>query len=333
MIHFNGIENYLCGKTKFGVVPSRVDIDLTNVCNQDCFYCNSADFRGKYTVGGSTECYIDLIDKLSAWDNNTGSIREIVFTGGGEPTVHKDYHKVIEHCIDKNFTVQMITNGSKLHKLVDSLPEEKIKKIKWIGVDIDSAIPETYESIRRSLTKRSLFSRVKETVKKATKRGFTVDIKSLLMARNTSDVELQALFKFVKDTGANKLHIRPFCDYENNNVFEVTPQMQEKIENYSEEFNVPYTLNLARSEPRRYTKCHQMFLYPIFASNGELYVCCEGRGQKKFVLGNWMKNDVRDLWFSQKHKEIYAKTDVSLCPPCTPNKWNNKIQDLIDNNV
>ena len=56
MIHFNGIENYLCGKTKFGVVPSRVDIDLTNVCNQDCFYCNSADFRGKYTVGGSYSC-------------------------------------------------------------------------------------------------------------------------------------------------------------------------------------------------------------------------------------------------------------------------------------
>ena len=337
MIEYNKIEKFLKGEAPHGPMPSRVDIDLTNVCNQDCFYCNSADFRSKFLVSGPTDGYYRLIDQLYDWKevnhDHTGTLNEIVFTGGGEPTVHKDYHKIIEHCINKNFTVQMITNGSKLQKLVDYLPTEKIEKIKWIGVDIDSAIPETYEKIRKSLTKQTLFYRMKDAVINACKKGYVCDIKVLLMDYNTSDHELEALFKFVQETKANKLHMRPFCDYEKKKVFEVDKSMQEKFETMSKQFGVEYSLNLARSEPRKYTKCHQMFLYPIFASNGDTLICCEGRGQKQYVIGNWLKSDVRKLWYNDKHMEIYNNTDVSLCPPCTPNKWNNRIQDSMNVNV
>ena len=47
---YEDLSNYLCGVTSLPVLPSAIDIDLTNVCNQDCFYCNSADFRAKYLV-------------------------------------------------------------------------------------------------------------------------------------------------------------------------------------------------------------------------------------------------------------------------------------------
>ena len=127
--------------------------------------------------------------------------------------------------------------------------------------------------------------------------------------------------------------MRPFCDYEKKKVFEVDTSMQEKFKTMSKQFGAEYSLNLARSEPRKYTKCHQMFLYPIFASNGDTLICCEGRGQKQYVIGNWLKSDVRKLWYNDKHMEIYNNTDVSLCPPCTPNKWNNRIQDSINVDV
>ena len=106
MIEYNKIEKFLNGEAPHGPMPSRADIDLTNVCNQDCFYCNSADFRSKFLVSGPTDGYYRLIDQLYDWKKvnpgHTGSLNEIVFTGGGEPTVHKDYHKIIEYCIDKN---------------------------------------------------------------------------------------------------------------------------------------------------------------------------------------------------------------------------------------
>ena len=108
--------------------------------------------------------------------------------------------------------------------------------------------------------------------------------------------------------------------------------LKKLIQTVAEKHNVKYRLPLGREAPRTYSKCHQMFLYPIFASNGDALVCCEGRGQKQFAIGNWMKTDVRKLWFNDKHMQIYNNTDVSLCPPCTPNKWNNAIQSLLQKN-
>ena len=54
----------LTGRTNLPVLPNHVDIDLTNVCNQDCFYCNSADFRAKNLVTGRTNQYLNLLDLL-----------------------------------------------------------------------------------------------------------------------------------------------------------------------------------------------------------------------------------------------------------------------------
>lgn len=335
MENYNGIEEVLVNNNGI-VLPSKVDIDLTNICNQDCFYCNSADFRKKYLVSGHASSYLLLLDQLASWKHHNNNdriekIHEITFTGGGEPTLHKNYHKIIEYAIDHGFTVQLITNGSKLQKLVDYLPKEKIKNIKWIGVDIDSGIENTYENIRKSLTRKSLFKEVFNSVLNATKKGYICDIKALLMEQNTTNEELEALFNFAKETTANKVHLRPLCDYNKNKIFNVTSNIENKIKQLSKKYNMPYTLNLSRNEIRTYKKCHQMFLYPIFSANGNIYVCCEGKGQNKFVLGNWVENDIKKLWFSKKHYDIYNSIDVSKCPPCTPNSWNNNIQKLINN--
>jgi len=327
---YTDISLRLTGRTFLPVLPNHIDIDLTNVCNQDCFYCNSADFRAKYLVSGSKNDYLDLLDKLASWRKHTpksiGSIRNINFTGGGEPTVHKNIGQIMEFAIDQGFQITLITNGSKLHRVVEQIPKEKIKHIAWIGVDIDSANPKTYEDIRKSLTKESLYDTVIKNIKLATKKGFTVDIKGLLMPQNANEYELNLLFEMVKETGARQLHIRPFVDMETDKLFEVDSKLQELIKKIAEKNKVKYNLPLGREAPRTYSKCHQMFLYPILASNGDICVCCEGRGQEKFLLGNWKTQDIRDLWWGERHLEIYNNINTHLCPPCKPNRINNLIQ-------
>lgn len=324
----------LCGKTNLPVLPSHIDLDLTNVCNQDCFYCNSFNFRQKNLVQSSYEEYVKLLEQIFNWRKHTpfsaGTVRNINFTGGGEPTIHKDYHKIIEKAIDCNFLVSLITNGSKLDKLIDHLPDHKIKSIAWIGIDIDAGNKNTYEKIRRSLTKESLFDQVKENIACAVKKGYICDVKALLMEENTSKDELYSLFNYAKEVNARKLHIRPIVDQFTNKLFHISDDLKEMINNISKDIGIDYNLPQYRQQPRKYTKCHQMFLYPILAANGEISLCCEGRGQKRFVLGNWKTEDIRDLWFGKKHLEIYNSINTTLCPPCKPNKVNNLIQDDID---
>jgi len=332
------LSNYLCGKTTLPVLPSSIDIDLTNVCNQDCFYCNSADFRAKFLDTPYVDKFIDLIDKLADWRTHTplsvGTVRNITFTGGGEPTVHPQYHKIIEHALDRNFLVTLITNGSKLDKLVKHLSPEKAKRIMWIGVDIDSAVEKTYEDIRQSLTKYNMLDRVRTNIKLAVQAGINVDIKGLLMEHNTTDEEITALCDFVTDTGARKLHIRPMLDLKTGKVFEVTDALKQKIKQIAELKCVDYALPENRKEPRTYSKCHQMFLYTIFNANGDVNVCCEGRGNAQFVIGNWITDDVRDFWMGERHMHVYDSVNTHLCAPCKPNKINNIIQkDINDSSL
>ena len=332
---YTDLSMRLAGKTHLYVLPNQIDIDLTNVCNQDCFYCNSRDFRAKYLVTGQTNEYINLLEQIGNWGkhipSSIGSVRNITFTGGGEPTVHKHIGQIMEHVIDQGIQACLITNGSKLHRVVEHMPKDKIKSVGWIGVDIDSADPNIYEDIRKSLTKDTLYHKVVDNIGLATGAGFNVDIKSLLMPQTANKKQLTLLFQMVKKTGARKLHLRPFMDMKTTKLFDVTKAVRGTIEDLSQKYNVKYNLPLGREEPRKYTKCHQMFLYPILSANGDIVVCCEGRGQKKFLLGNWKTEDIRDLWWGEKHLEIYNSVNTHLCPPCKPNKINNLIQQDIDN--
>lgn len=45
MYQYAELAHWMQNKDAMKILPAQVDIDMTNVCNQDCFYCNSAEFR------------------------------------------------------------------------------------------------------------------------------------------------------------------------------------------------------------------------------------------------------------------------------------------------
>ena len=89
------------------LLPAQVDIDLTNSCNQNCYYCNSADHRARLPVQKKYTEYIDLLDRLAGWrahsPDSYGTTHTVTYPGGGEPTVLTGYEHVIEHTIDLGF--------------------------------------------------------------------------------------------------------------------------------------------------------------------------------------------------------------------------------------
>jgi radical SAM protein with 4Fe4S-binding SPASM domain len=73
-----------------------------------------------------------------------------------------------------------------------------------------------------------------------------------------------------------------------------------------------------------------MFQFPVFSADGQVYTCCENRGNDNYSIGSWADNDVRDLWLSPRHYEIYNKINTKLCQPCRPNFNNIQIQKALD---
>lgn len=315
------------------ILPAQVDIDLTNVCNQDCYYCNSAEFRKVEPVQKKYTEYIALLDKLAGWRGHTpnsyGTTHTITYPGGGEPTVLIGYEHVIEHTIDLGFLTSITTNGSNLDKLLDSIVVEKLRKIAWIGIDIDAGTEDLYEEIRRSLTAKSLFNRVVSNARELVNAGVNVDFKCLINPLNDNPTAMDDLFRLVKQIGGRMIYFRPvIVDGVAHPITDTTMAM---LETAGKNYQLPYWVNTNKTEPRNYKKCHQMFHFPVFCANGKIYVCCEGKGNPKFELGAWDSGDFRDLWLNERHYDIYNKTRVEFCQPCRPNISNIEIQNIIDN--
>jgi sulfatase maturation enzyme AslB (radical SAM superfamily) len=315
------------------ILPAQVDIDLTNVCNQDCYYCNSADFRKEAPVQKKYREYINLLDKLAGWrahtPNSYGTTHTITYPGGGEPTVLIGYEHVIEHTIDLGFLTSITTNGSNLDRLLDSIVVKKLKKIAWIGIDIDAGTEPLYEEIRRSLTAKSLFTRVCDNARALIDAGVNVDFKCLINPLNDNDEAIHDLFKLVKSLNGRMIYFRPVIV--DNQAYPITEATIARLEKYSQAYKLPYWANQNKTIPRNYKKCHQMFHFPVFCADGKIYICCEGKGNPQFELGAWDSGDFRDLWLNERHYDIYDKTRVEFCQPCRPNISNIKIQDILNN--
>jgi MoaA/NifB/PqqE/SkfB family radical SAM enzyme len=199
------LVHWMQNKESMILLPAQVDIDLTNVCNQDCYYCNSAEFRRAEPVQKKYQEYIALLDRLAGWRAHSpksyGTTHTITYPGGGEPSVLTGFEKVIEHTIDLGFLTSITTNGSYLDKLLNNIVVEKLKKIAWIGIDIDAGTEELYEQIRRSLTKESLFDKMANNARDLIGAGVNVDFKCLINPLNDNPQALEDLFRFVKQCG------------------------------------------------------------------------------------------------------------------------------------
>lgn len=333
MYQYAELVHWMQNKDSKKILPAQVDLDLTNVCNQDCYYCNSADFRAAMPVQKKYTEYIALLDRLATWrahsPNSYGTTHTITYPGGGEPTVLTGYEYVIEHTIDHGFLTSITTNGSNLDKLLDSVAVKKLQKISWIGIDIDAGTESLYEEIRRSLTTKSLFTKVCDNAHGLIEAGVNVDFKCLINPLNDNEEAMNDLFALVKQIKGRALYFRPVIV--NNRAHQITEQTLERLERLSKEHQVPYWINTNKTLPRNYKKCHQMFHFPVFCATGKIYICCEGRGNPQFELADWDSGDFRDSWLNERHYEIYNKTRVEFCAPCRPNISNIKIQNILNN--
>jgi wyosine [tRNA(Phe)-imidazoG37] synthetase (radical SAM superfamily) len=334
MQQYQLVSRWIQGMIPGKILPWQIDLDTTNICNQSCYYCNTETFRTDKPVYQSLDSYLLLIEQFKKWreydPNVIGTINNVIFSGGGEPTLLPGYHTVIESAIDGGFVTAINTNGTKLHKLL-SINPDKIKRMAYIGLDIDSAVPETYEKIRRSKMTESPYERIKETAIELGNNGAPLDIKSLLLAENTSKEEIDALFKYAKEVNARSVHIRPGVI--NNESFVITDEIKLAINSASEKYRVKADVSLGRYDTRGYSKCHQFFLFPSFSADGNIYLCCEYKGREDLCIGSWVddKIDWRELWCNENHKKIYNNFKTHFCKPCRPNTTNNAIQQNILN--
>jgi len=326
------IVHWMKNSDIMSIIPAQVDIDLTNICNQDCVYCNSAEHRRVSPVQKSYTEYLKLLDKLASWRSHsprsTGSLHTITYPGGGEPTLLPGYEKVLEHTIDLGFLTSITTNGTKLEKLMENVSSDKIRRLAWIGIDIDAGTEDLYETIRRSITKKSPFTQVMKNARDLVRLGAIVDFKILLNEHNDNYQALEQVFARCQEIGVRLLYIRPAIVA--GQAHEFKDSTMQHLDQLKKQYQVTVKTNQSKTLDRNYTRCHQMFQFPVFCADGHIYVCCDNKGNPDFAIGRWDQGDFRDAWLNDRHWDIYHQTDTRKCPPCRPNTNNIAIQNILN---
>ena len=135
--------------------PAHIELDLTDRCNVDCYFCNQQDVRSKQQI--PLEKVKLLIDELAA--SGLASVR---LSGGGDPLFHREIVDVLDHLSSSRVVVDnLTTNGVALtdpvaRRLVESQAREVI-------ISLNAADPEDYQ--RMMQVRPELFSKVLENVR------------------------------------------------------------------------------------------------------------------------------------------------------------------------
>jgi MoaA/NifB/PqqE/SkfB family radical SAM enzyme len=145
--------------------PISINLDLTSACNFSCPFCVDS----KLINAGKSLTLEDVkktIDTLHAH-----GLLSVILIGGGEPTLHKDFEKIVLYLKSKRLQIGIVTNGSRLEKVEEVVGELKGKD--WIRISIDAAGEEIFKDLHLPKTKVTLHQ-ILEKAKKVKEKNPTV---------------------------------------------------------------------------------------------------------------------------------------------------------------
>ena len=123
------MSTILFSEIVFGPVHSRrlgtsLGINLLpydgKLCSFDCIYCEcglNKDFRTKTKLPNRENVRLALSDKLNSLKTEGIELDVITFAGNGEPTMHPDFHTIIDDTIElrdryyPNSKISVLSNG------------------------------------------------------------------------------------------------------------------------------------------------------------------------------------------------------------------------------
>ena len=339
--------------------PTLVTVDLQNLCDLKCIWCNSDYILKRRHQKISKKTLFEIADFLKKWLGThhwEEGVEAVCIAGGGEALLHPDIGKFIHRLVNNGIEVGIVTNGTHLNKNLNAL-----SKCTWIGVSVDAGTPETFKKIKgkdkfdvvinnmRHLIEYSKYHNARLSMDRP---GYGLTYKYLLHPYNVNEI-VQAV-KIAKEIGCKNFHLRPMGipwdklkDSDTDTVFKSVDiktfnrQIKEARKYESPLFGVygithkfGDKLNIANI----FSKCYAVFMtcaiMPATDGNNDhvtVGLCCDRRGDERLELATNLDdiNKLAEVWGSEKHWEIFDNIDIKTCPRCTYSEHSHIFEHVI----
>jgi MoaA/NifB/PqqE/SkfB family radical SAM enzyme len=331
---FNSYKGLLYKQWYDGIIagnflpPIEASVDPVNDCNLNCFWCNGVEPKSR-KVMMSHDHLIDLCYFFKKW-----GVKAVCFAGGGEPTMHRGLWQAFDVLKDLGLPSAIITNGL----FLDRRQMESIaRNSTWCGISVDAAKPETYMKIKGANEYKTIIRNICTLLEQGINE---LTFKFLIHPIN--QYEIYDAIRTASHLGCHAIHIRPIAfkcfqkHEEPYDIRKINMQIKQGFIDFGNKikiFAVRHKYNSEMHADINFKKCLATPIMPIFQADGWMSACIDQKHEKGLRLCRHDNpDDILKFWGSKEHKAILDKIDVSKCPKCTLNKYNEQIEHAIIKN-
>lgn len=326
--HIERISDLRKGKD---IVPTHVQLIISDLCNQDCHFC-----AYRMETGFSHFDFAENGNKNPKRFIPTAKAREILedcaalgvgsieFTGGGEPTVHPDWAEIVHYAQQLGMKTGLVTNGVRLkdHACLEGLT--------WLRISLDAGKAETYQRIRRS----SAWNQVMDTLRRVGKlRGPYVGVGFVVTRENYRELAESAAI--VKAAGIPYIRVSAMFSMDGVEYYagiedEIEEQRRQAKALEDATFKVVdfydnRRADLIQAKPD-YSFCgYQQFVLYI-AGNQKVYTCCTNAYTPWGEIGDLREQRFSD-WIKAHRRYDF---DAQKCHHCQFNGKNRVINYMLN---
>lgn len=249
-----------------------------------------------------------IIDQLSE-----AGVKSIAWTGGGEPTLHKNFNEIVSYAEGK-LAQGIYTHGGHINEERAAL----LKKLfTFVYVSLDAADPIAYKrdkGVDRFQAACDGISRLVES-----KGDATIGVGYLITKQNWQEAGKAA--RLVRELGADYIQFRPTILYEQTDPSKLAEDTAwvSKAMRFIKEVNSVWQnaeLDLDRFTMYKewkghgYKTCYWSVLQTVITPDGSLWTCVNLREHPEARLGSIAEESFRDIWARHKPVEVDSNCRV-----------------------
>lgn len=317
--------------------PVNVEVDLSFRCELGCESCCFGYTHTRGPLAGEKEkplaavsggdlmsrgVWQKMIQELSRY-----GVRSVVWTGGGEPTLHPDFDEIVEKTSWSNVDQGIYTHGGHINADRAAIMR---RGMEWCYISMDCVDRESYRAYKRV----DGFERACNGVRNlaAASGKATIGVGFLLMKDNWRDGP--KMIELARSLGAHYVQFRPMVLYEQQRpgiLCEDTEWMGELIE-WVGSLNEPFVeadvdrfTDYAYWTGHHYDTCWWSALSTVITPNGKVWECVNKREHAVAEIGDITTESFAAIW--ERHRP--CKVDAQCRINCRGHVANRALSRLM----
>lgn len=321
--------------------PVHLHLVLSDACNHNCNFC--AYRQEGYTTSQlfdpgrfiPTEKVIEILEDAARM-----GMRAVQFTGGGEPTMHKDCALIIRIAQALGLETSLVTNGALMNKAVRTV----LMQSHWVRISLDAGTKETYAHIR-GLKNEQAFDDVLDNVRhlvglRDAIAGSPLYIGIGFVVTHDNWREIPQAVELARSIGVDSIRFSAVFTIEGDRYFaefgdEAARLCSEAQKHSTSRFPVIDNFTERRNDLKvghpDFGRCHYQHFTTYIGADLNVYACCCIAYNNMGLIGSLKEQRFADFWYSRQKQEFMDNFDARRCPRCQFISRNREMAAVIEN--